>query len=364
MDIKFTEQHSLFITYSKALAMITVVIGHYNWMPLDIYDPYIYHMPIFFIIGGIVMKPIRDVKKWLKDCVTKYILYMAIWYMVIGLVTWVINHIFATKIVLRFSDSGQFNPLEFALQSNMHNNSLFMVAWFLVAFFLISSLFKMQITLMLSYLQPRFVPLLCLVMGLLVGYVAIAEVAPLFDVKKYWPNPKEYWLINFVCQLGVAYMYLAIGYVIQNNLKIFASFNIFIISVLLMFTFVGNDSFHRLGMSWSQYPDGFSIHLVSALLGCFSLFSVAYFLSVSVNNRALKAIGLHSKDIMTMHMLAFVIIDLFMVQLGYYEYDKILALVHYKSASMWAIYICFGLFMPIAVRYFISQLQKTMLVKI
>lgn len=358
MSYQFTPQQSLFITYAKALAIVTVVIGHYNWVPLDIYDPYIYHMPLFFIIAGIVSKPICSIKRWLKDCFTKYILYIVIWYSLIGLATLFINHTFGTNILLGFVDSGRFNPIEFSLRTNMHWNSLFMVGWFLVTLFLSYNIFKVQLTIMVRYLPQKYLPSISLIIGLLIGYLAVTEISPLFDLKRYWSQQQTYWLYNFACQIGVAYMYLSIGYTIKKYLNIFASFSLFALSILLMFTFVGNETFHPLGMSWSQYPDGFAIHLLSSLLGCFTLLYFAHLLSLAVNNSLLKAIGQCSKDIMSMHMLAFVMIDLLMVNLGYFEYDKIMALTHYESASMWPLYICFALFMPISVRILIKQVKS------
>ena len=56
-----TEDRSITLDYAKALGIISVVIGHYNLNPFGIPHPYLFHMPLFFFIGGMLIKTNKGV---------------------------------------------------------------------------------------------------------------------------------------------------------------------------------------------------------------------------------------------------------------------------------------------------------------
>lgn len=41
-------------------------------------------MPLFFMIGGFLLKPINDSRKWLVSVIDKYVVYIVVWYFAIG----------------------------------------------------------------------------------------------------------------------------------------------------------------------------------------------------------------------------------------------------------------------------------------
>jgi hypothetical protein len=348
LNREITSQESLFIDYAKAFGIMAVVVGHYSWNPMQIYNPYIYHMLLFFIIGGITVKPIEDWGKWITKIAKRYILYLIVWYLVLAVCALAINELFATHILISFSSKGKYDYFIYPLTLNMHNNRLFLIAWFIVAYMLAISIFALVLTLLTSLRISAFRPI-SLLLGVIIGYVSMRYLSFLYQKEKYW-------LFNLICQVGVGYMFISIGHALRNHLQIFKNISLLFISIAIMVTFVGNGTFHPLFMYASDYPDGFYIHTLSFLSGCFGLLSISYILSLSVESRHLRRIGVSAKDIMTLHLLAFVIVDLILGYLNYLRVDQIDGITHFVSPSAWPLYIGFGLFLPILIRHIIHNL--------
>ena len=343
--IPLSKNESLFITYAKAIGIITVLLGHYGWNSMNIYHPYIYHMPLFFLVGGILMKPIKNYHTWFVSLRDNYIFYVVAWYIIIAAISVILDIYFGTKLNPKLSDPGHMNFIPFPIKKNMHNNNLFLVAWFLVAYCLVSIFFKNIITHLKSY--SRF---WSLTSGLVIGYISISYLSPL-----YWHD--RYWVYNLLCQIGVGYMFMTIGFAVRPYLKLFNSIPIFLITLNIMLSGVGSGVFHRLDMAWSKYPDGFLIHVISSLSGCFGVLFIASFITKSFDSKILKKIGNSTKDIMTMHCLVFVIIDLIMCQMGYYDVVKIRACKHFVKPYLLTVYLTSGLMAPILARQTINKVK-------
>jgi fucose 4-O-acetylase-like acetyltransferase len=87
-DIKSIEDRPNFLDYSKAIGIYIVVFGHYTWylnIPFsnsvlwnNTYNVTLFHMPLFFIISGILHKEMdsiqRSLKKNMKTLLMPYLL--------------------------------------------------------------------------------------------------------------------------------------------------------------------------------------------------------------------------------------------------------------------------------------------------
>ncbi len=298
------------------------------------------------------MQPINGIRKWLKNTINNYMLYVIIWYIVTFALTFFLNNYLGTSIDSTFSQNEKNDWLIYPIHQNMYNNRLFLVAWFLISYSISTSLFKIQISLLQSYTTLFHHKFVLLILGLLAGYASITFLSPLYQ-------KTQYWFYNLSCQIGVGYMFISIGYFVRPFLHYLSYIHFFLLSVVIMFTFSGNSTFVPIFMAWSDYPNGFVAHLFGAVIGCISLFSVAYIFSKSDRDIILQSIGFHSKDIMTLHLTSFVLVDLMLAWLGYYDYAKITGNNNLRTCTpnFWAIYICFGLFFPILVRSIIEQLK-------
>lgn len=316
---------------ARALGIILVVIGHYMWHPNWTWSPYIFHMPLFFFMGGITAKPFTNISTGVKKLTDELIIYYIRWYLIIAALTWFITQIWQTSIV--FNLGSGVDSLLFPLKHNSHNNSLFMVGWFIIAYFFTSLSFKA----ILSWLEPITSKTIILTVGLILGVVGIEVVAPLYHTNKLW-------VINIISQVCVGLMYFSIGYWLRDQTERITKLQIGMIASIFLLSLVYFGIAHELGMSWSQYPDGFALHLTTSLLGILATLSLAKKLNETMLKNHLVMIGKFSKSIMTLHMLWLVISGLCLGIVGIVDISEISALQHKVSVPLSIFYIGIGLY--------------------
>lgn len=329
---------------TRGLGIILVVVGHYLWHPNWTWSPYLFHMPLFFLLGGIVAKPIENFHRWVTKVVRAHLGYYIVWYTLLALLTWAIVSSWQTSIVFYLGQG--LESLWLPLAHNSHNNSLFMVGWFIIAYGLVSTLFSLFITFVGSRVSKHSV----VVLGLLIGYLGIEVVAPYYHLERNWP-----W--NLLCQVCVGWMFFSLGFVLKDVIKHLASVLCLVVSWSIVAMLVMLGLAHELGMSWSQYPDGFIGHVAVSLLGSAGIIAVAHACHKLAGSHHLMRIGQWSKPIMTLHMTFFVILDLIFAKLGLFDGQAISALNHYISPLAFWLYLLVGIYGPIAVERWIIRLK-------
>ena len=80
-----TERQSLAVDYLKAVGIIAVVSGHYDGSFINFLRPYIFHMPLFFFVGGLLFKTGKKGGVFAKNLLVKYIFYIVVSYAVLWL---------------------------------------------------------------------------------------------------------------------------------------------------------------------------------------------------------------------------------------------------------------------------------------
>ncbi|MDF1837291.1 MAG: hypothetical protein P1V35_05445 [Planctomycetota bacterium] len=340
---RITPQESLFLSYAKAIGILLVVIGHYRWLPPTLFHPYIFHMPLFFMVGGILAKPASSVAVQ-SSKVTKSLGYVVIHYLLIGGLTMLTNSTFGTSIDVAFVGDGEssLGALTFPLERNMHNNSLFLVAWFVLAYLAASQLFGLVLALVSRIWTGQTSRWVALALGLIGGWYGIDTLGPRYAAESRWVD-------NFTCQVLVGMMYFSVGHAVRPHLWVFRLIPVLLVSGILFISLAGQGLFPVSFMSWSQYPAGFWIQLVSSLLACACVLCLAYLASMAVRSSFLEVVGRRSRDIMTWHVLVHVGVDLAFCGLGKYGYDEVKALSHYSSPGAWPFYIFAGVMIPIAI---------------
>ncbi|WP_394244168.1 acyltransferase family protein [Vibrio astriarenae] len=343
MAVTQEDSHVLYI--ARAIGIILVVFGHYMWHPNWTWSPYLFHMPLFFVLGGMVCRPIVDFRQWIVNIGRGYILYYVFSYLLIAVITWLIISNWDTRIVFYLGDG--FESLATPILHNSHNNSLFMVGWFIVAYCLSNVLFRLFLTFAHKYISPGLI----LFLGVSLGYVGITYLSPLFQLHRFW-------LWNIFCQVSVGLMYFTIGYVCKQMIQRAASLWVLIISWGALWTLVKLGLSHELGMSWSEYPDGFVLHLLVSMFGVIGVLSLANTLRHCSGHRHFVWLGKQSKSIMTYHMVCLVLVDLLMVELGYLDSNYISALHHYVDPVWGWIYIGVGVYGAIGINHLVNQFKS------
>ncbi|MFW5402428.1 acyltransferase family protein, partial [Yersinia sp. 1252 StPb PI] len=84
MQIMPEEQYRRAINYVKAIGIIAVVAGHYYGTPFNVYTPYVWHMPLFFFLGGMLFNSSKPAKKAIRSVIRNYFLYLIIVFVIIG----------------------------------------------------------------------------------------------------------------------------------------------------------------------------------------------------------------------------------------------------------------------------------------
>lgn len=342
-----------YIDYAKALGIFLVVMGHYYSPPVSVFNPYIFHMPLFFFIGGIVFNPQKTFTITTKKVLRHHFLYLIIVYISLGVIAKVATIFTGVKI----SDGLYLNPIEMiskAYRSNMSESRLFLVSWFLVsyAFVCMSASLLHNI---LSKLFIKYAELLYITITIVIGVASMNYLPAVYVEQKNQA-------FNLLCQIGVGLMFYSIGYVSRNllykNLNITVSFVLFIIALYL----VRSNLLHMNFMVWSKYPDGVIITLIGAMSGIYITLFIAKLLSSMQPSKLLLYVGRNSKTIMSWHLLSFLFIDLTLAYMGFFdfkEYNK--GEYHvFNKPSLWGVYMIGGILMPLSFLWASNNLKRVL----
>lgn len=203
----FNSTERITLDYVKALGIISVVIGHYYWRPFGAPDPYLFHMPLFFFIGGVLFNSGKPAKKFFSDIFKRHIAYITITYLIIGS---------AVTLISKYALIDKGEPFSGSLSATLiniyhycfHNNKFFLVAWFLAAY-ACASVAMFSVTSIVSQYNHRRVALL--VISLVFGFVGI-KYAPVWY---YLSGNIAY---NYLSQILTGFMFMGMGFLLKDIL--------------------------------------------------------------------------------------------------------------------------------------------------
>ena len=339
------ERFSLFVDYSKAIGILAVILGHLPNVPMTTFNfitPYMYHMPLFFFIGGILYRPGKKLTHVLKKVLTQYILYTAITFVIIGM----ISNFAANQFGLNIS-----NIIKKAFLSNMHNNKFFMVAWFLVAYAIVYVLSNI-ITTVTKYIfkEDRFI---YITISIVLGMLAVVYLPQLYTSTKMQS-------VILLCQVFVGMMFYSLGYLFKDKIFNFLTAFGFIISFSIVIFLVKLGVLSMFFMSWSKYPNGAIVSMTGAVCGIYCILYLAKLLSCTEHNKLIRLIGSSSKSIMSWHMLTFLCLDIIISRMGYFDISKYNSAGYksYNNPNFWLLYIFAGLLVPLAFSQVYQSIRK------
>lgn len=347
------ERFSLFVDYSKAIGILAVILGHLPNVPMTTFNfitPYMYHMPLFFFIGGMLYRPGKKLTHVLKKVFTQYILYTAITFVIIGM----ISNFAASKFGLNLSNPlfGDIsNIIKKAFLSNMHNNKFFMVAWFLVAYAIVYVLSNI-ITTVTKYIfkEDKFI---YITISIVLGMLAVVYLPQLYINTKMQS-------VNLLCQVLVGMMFYSLGYLFKDKIFNFLTAFGFIISFSIVIFLVKFGVLSMFFMSWSKYPNGAMVSMTGAVCGIYCILYLAKLLSCTEHNSLIRLIGSSSKSIMSWHMLTFLCLDIIISRMGYFDISKYNSAGYksYNNPNFWLLYIFAGLLVPVAFNHALQKIRN------
>ncbi|HHJ4330225.1 TPA: acyltransferase family protein [Citrobacter freundii] len=324
----YSQEQKTTIDYVKALGIIAVVIGHYYWRPFGAPDPYLFHMPLFFFLGGLVMNTAKSPKKFFADIFKRHIAYIFITYLIIGAIVTLISKFAPIDQGEPFS-GGLFGTISNIYHYCFHNNKFFLVAWFLAAY-ACAYVVMFAVTSILSRYNHHSVVLLMI--SLVFGFIGI-RYAP------DWYHSSGNIAYNYLSQILTGFMFMGIGFSIKEI--IFKCINIygFFFCYLAISFLTLNGIAESITMSWSKYPSGFIITTISCLMCIYMLFCLCYFLSKSFGKTSFTQIGTSSKTIMSYHLLVMYILDWIFSRMGMVDLHGVGVLSHHYNYTVWPFYI-------------------------
>lgn len=347
------EKFSLFVDYSKAIGILAVILGHLPNVPMLTFNfitPYMYHMPLFFFIGGMLFRPGKKLTHVLKKVFTQYVLYTSITYVIIGL----ISNYAANKFGIHLSNplfGDVSNIIKKAFLSNMHNNKMFMVAWFLVAYAIVYVISNIITSITTSIFKEN--KLIYIAISIVLGLIAVAYLPQLYASTKMQS-------INLLCQVLVGMMFYALGYLFNKNiLNILTAFG-FIISFSIVIFLVKFGVLSMFFMAWSKYPNGAVVSIIGACCGIYCILYLAKLLACTEHNHLIRLIGSSSKTIMSWHMMTFLCLDIIISKMGYFDISKYnnTGYKSYNNPNFWLLYIFAGLLVPVAFSHVFQKIRN------
>lgn len=337
------------IDYAKAIGIIVVVIGHCANNTFNVMTPYMYHMPLFFIIGGMVFNENKSFSSFIKVIIKKYFAYIILADAFLFLISYLLQKYTIITNLYKKQDS-IYDYAVYFINTNMHVSFLFLVSWFLFAYALASVILYIYLHAINNF-EPRYKLVTSILFITLSGYLSINVIS--VEYRNSW----VIWL-NYASQVLTAFSFMLIGKTFKDIIFKIPSITGVCISFLIVLTMKRMGFGGEIGISGSFYKHGFILTYIQVLLCSYIVLSISCFLSKAHYSKLFIYIGRQSKSIMTYHLLAFVVVDIFFGYIGMYDIRKTKALTHYSEPTFWPMYIIAGIFIPLAINFIICKLTN------
>lgn len=328
---KLTQKESLSIRYVQGICIVAVVLSHYPIRPLDVFWPFIFHMPMFFLLGGLLYKR-KSIIKTCKDVAIKHLFYLTYTYVIISLIATFLSSRYGINVGRIYPENFIYS-FNWAIEKNFHNNAFFLVAWFLFAYAFVTLLCRVILII------PS--KLILFAIAIVIGYIGMNYIAPLYKETKIQH-------FNLLSQIFVGSMFYILGFVFKKHLLSVRSIYIPLVAVAVLFTLKSQKLLLGMGMSWSDYHPEFYLHMLSTVLSIVSIFVITNILSdLNIRYDFLSDVGKYSKEIMSYHLLSFFTVDWIFYKFGMYDISKAQALSHFNTPLYWYCYGIAGVLLPI-----------------
>lgn len=284
--------------------------------------------------------------KYLRDIFKSTSVYLITRYLIIGSLT-----IALIKLGLgTYKDpfgNGVADSIKLAYENNMHNNELFLVAWFLIAY--LFSLIICNIIISASNsldVNKTIKKIILFSLAFLLGILSVNYVAVTYHETKIQ-------FYNLLSQVMYGSMFMLLGYLLKGYLFRISSLSIALCIVILLAAITDTLKTTPMEMSWSQYKDGFIICTLISLMiiSCIFIISNA-FSEVCNKNSMMVYIGKNTKSIMTWHLCVFIMLDILMsITLKNRPLNSYAVFEHYHNEYSIAIYTFGGVMIPVLLIY-------------
>lgn len=329
------------ISFAQATGIMAVVIGHFYFQPFDVMQPYVFHMPLFFFLGGLLLSINNGLALKLKKTITKHGWYLIKGYTITGVISIFLVSYFGVEKRKPFADS-IISTIELIVKSNFGNNSLFVVGWFLLAYMLSS----LACILLVAVIDKRkFKNAFIFIFILIFFYFGML----------YFPSlhvDRSHYIANLLSQICTASGFILTGYLLRKHWFRILRVDVMVGLFFIMLVMKNQGLLQGLNIAWSEYPSGILLSILTSLSGIYVIFVLCYSLAnIRGHYSIILFISKNTKSIMTYHILSFFIVDLVFYLIGKYDITTSATYSHYKNINTWPIYILSGLTLPLLAVY-------------
>ncbi len=314
---------SSIINKARGLGIIAVVWGHTT--PGFGIDVGLFHMPLFFLLGGLTLNPERELGRVARFVVVDLLFFAAAATFVYSIVAAALE-----PFGLHFRYFTDWSPIHFTydlLQHVGHHVGFVLTSWFLIAYAGAVVVSETVVRLLPSRVRLPMVAALIPVLF----WIGVRVVAPLYT------HATDDWYWNVLSQVMVGSSFFLLGYVL-SQMRWFARVvgnSWAFLATIIAFSYLTNIEHPAgMGMVFSQYPLGSIRTALYALLGILGTLQFSALLDRVAELSWLDRVGKASKQVMIHHLFVFTLVNLGLAAAGLIP---ILAIegVYWKYAVVW-----------------------------
>lgn len=323
------------IARARGIGIIAVVYGHANpgyWIPV-----YLFHMPLFFVLGGMTLN--RD-RPWRR--VLRFVLVDMLLFAVAATVFYQLVALALDPLVPGFHRFDGFDLRIFTtdiLVLSGHHVALALTSWFLVAYAGATLLSELLIRIVPPPLETWLLPPVAI--GLLV--LGVEVFAPRFA------HVEANWYFNQLSQVSVGSACMLAGYLLQRAAWLRRLLLHPVALVVTATAFAGISLAFRPplpAMAFSDYPLGLGFLVVCGGLGIACVLQLAFALK-GARFVWLAMLGRASKQVMMHHLFVFALVNFAFVAAGLMTLEQITGpYAKFDLRSTWLLYTGLGIVVP------------------
>ena len=331
---------------ARGIGIMLVVFGHLGVTSESAFavNVYLFHMPLFFFLGGMTLRPNKGLRSLLIHDGQSLVLYTVFRAGLLAAVSLAL--IALIGVTLRTTSPIDWRTwllYPFTQQSN--HVALFVVGWFMTA------LFATRVTtyLIIRLIGVRTAPLAALAIAL--GWAGMTFGPKLFAAHQAVSSLA-------LSQIAVGTFFALAGYLSQTRAWPGGRYGLLPIALGLYLALIVMIPLlalpPTLSMAFAAYDGGFLGHSIVAFLGIGLIIVLARIL---VRLPLLRRIGMESRAIMTWHLTIAVLVTAGFAALGRLPMGDVSTFVVIEPNTYWPLYLALGTAIPVSFAFLRERLR-------
>lgn len=321
------------ISIARGIGIILVVVAHLG-VSLPVLPIYTFHMPLFFLIGGITFKASRSWRQVARFTLVDMLLYAAV--MIVGYA--LLGQVLHAASGVSLGGSVDWHRLTVGVITGQGTNgTLALTSWFLVAYALSQAV---------AYVLHRSGwlrrPLVEAAIGLALLYVGVRVFGRSEAVGE--------WELRLASQVFSGTGLVLLGHAVASRAwldRMIQSSWVPIAAIVLPIWAHANFQRPLPSMMEGSYPSGYIYFTVVALSASFAILWLSSLIDGSRPGRWLATVGHESKAVMAHHLFVFAIINVGLVLIGQLKPEEVGVFTAFDRQASWPIYTVLGTALPV-----------------